>query len=101
MNEGARDACERGMTEKSAPMVQACVGEPPHHQLGADISAGQGQGQVELLLKEALHIQMTPAEEHFDQDRGLEIPGWWTTLKRRQEGRGTSSHQPMASNDIH
>ena len=32
------------MMEKSALMGQACVGEPPPHQLGADISAGQGQG---------------------------------------------------------
>ena len=31
--------------------------------------------QGELLLKEALHIQMTPAEEHFNRDRGLEILG--------------------------
>jgi len=33
------------------------------------------RGQGELLLKEALHIQMTTAEEHFSRDRGLENPG--------------------------
>ena len=36
-----------------------------------------GRGQ-ELLVKEALHIQMTPVEEHFNQDGGLEVPGCWT-----------------------
>ena len=31
---------------------------------------GRARGQWELLLKEALHIQMTHAEEQFKQDRG-------------------------------
>ena len=35
-----------------------------------------GKGQ-ELLLGEALHIQMTPLEEHFNWDGGLELPGCW------------------------
>ena len=41
----------------------------------------RARGQGELLLKEA-HIQMTPAEERFSQDRGLEIPGCLTTVMR-------------------
>ena len=94
------DACERGMTEKSAPMGQACVGEPPPHQLGTDISAGQGQGTSGTTTEGGPLIQMTPAEERFDQDRGLEIPGCWTTLMGRLEGRGASSHQPVTSSDI-
>jgi len=32
------------------------------------------RGQGKLQLKEALHMEMTPAEECFNQDRGLEIP---------------------------
>ena len=46
---------------------RACVGELPHHQLRGDVSAGQGQETRRLLLKEALNIQVTPAEEHFNQ----------------------------------
>ena len=38
-----------------------------------------GRGQ-ELLVKEALHIQMTPAEERFNWDGGLEVPGCWTAV---------------------
>ena len=34
--------------------------------------------ELHVLLKEALHIQMTPAEERFNRDRGLEIPGCWS-----------------------
>jgi len=39
------------------------------------------------MLKEVLLIQMKPAEECFNRDRGLEILGCWTTLIRRQEER--------------
>ena len=41
----------------------------------------------ELLVKEALHIQMTPSEECFKWDGGLEVPGCWTTVMRREGGR--------------
>ena len=46
---------------------RACVGELLCHQLKGDVSAGQGQETRRLLLKEALNIQVTPAEEHFNQ----------------------------------
>ena len=42
--------------------------------------------QLELLVKEALHIQMTPSEECFNQDGGLEVPDCWTAVMRRQGG---------------
>jgi len=51
-----QDACKRGMTEKCC--VGAGAGEPSPHQLGGDISAGQGQG--------------TTAWKCFNQNRGLE-----------------------------
>ena len=37
----------------------------------------QARHPKELLLKEGVHIQMTLAEEHFDRDRGIELPGCW------------------------
>ena len=38
-----------------------------------------------LLLKEAIHIQMTPTEERINRDTGLELPGYWVAALRRQE----------------
>ena len=38
-------------------------------------------------MKEALHIQMTPVEERFNREGGLEVPGCWTAVMRRQGGR--------------
>ena len=58
-----------------------------------------GRGQ-ELLVKETLHIQMTPSEEHFNRDGGLEVPGCWTTVMRRQGGM-SNPHQPLTSNDMY
>ena len=59
----------------------------------------RSKGQ-ELLLKEALHIQMTPLEERFNQDGGLEVPGCWITVMRRQGGR-SNPHRPLISNDVY
>ena len=40
--------------------------------------------EQELLVKEALHIQMTTSDEHFNEDGGLEVPGCWTAVMKRQ-----------------
>ena len=51
-------------------------------------------------VKEALHIQMTPVEERFNRDGGLEVPGCWTAVMRRQGGR-SNPHRPLTSNDVY
>ena len=42
---------------------------------------------------EALHIQMTPSEKCFNRDGGLEVPGCWTAVMRRQGGINLTDHQ--------
>ena len=44
-----------------------------HHPINWEQTSvlDRARGQVELLLREALHIQMTSAEGCFDWDRGL------------------------------
>ena len=80
-----QDACERGMMEKSAVAEHAWEHHHPiHWEETAVLDHGRGQ---ELMVKEALHIQMTPVEEHFNRDGGLEVPGCWTAVMRRQGGR--------------
>ena len=80
-----RDACKRGMMEKSAVAEHAWEHHHPIHWEETTV-LDHGRGQ-ELLVKEALHIQMTPVEERFKRDGGLEVPGCWTTVMRRQRGR--------------
>ena len=58
------------------------MGEPqpdPLGKLGKTVMLYHGRGQ-ELLVKEALHIQMTPSEKRFNRDGGLEVPGCWKFL---------------------
>ena len=54
-----------------------------HHFHWEVLDYGRGQ---ELLVKEALHIQMTSSEEYFNWDGGLEVPGCWTTWWGGREG---------------
>ena len=52
----------------------------------------QAKGSKEQLLSEALHIQITPAEGHFNCSGGLELPGsWLMTLKA--QGFGVHAEQ--------
>ena len=62
------------------------MGESPSDRLGGETTAlDRGRGQ-ELFLKEALHIQITPSEERFNWDGGLEVPGCWIAVMRGQGG---------------
>ena len=58
-----------------------------------------GRGQ-ELLVKEALHIQMTPSEERFNRNGGQEVPGCWTAVMERQGGRSIP-RRPLTSNGMY
>ena len=61
-----RDAWETGMPEKLAVGEHAQENHHPiHWEETTVLDPGRGQ---ELLVKEALHIQMTPSEERFSQD---------------------------------
>ena len=93
-----RYACERGMMEKSAVAEHAWEN---HHPIDWEETTvlDRGRGQ-KLLLKEALHIQMTPSEERFNRDGGLEVPGCWITVMRRQ-GRRSNPHRPLTSDNVY
>ena len=77
---------------------KSCPGT--HTALQVPMVLDHGRGQ-ELLVKEPLHIQMTPSEECFNQNGGLEVPGCWTSVMRRQGGRNNPYHQPLTSNDVY
>ena len=88
----------RGMMEKSAVAEHEWEN---HHPIDWEETTvlDRGRGQ-ELLLKEALHIQMTPSEERFNRDGGLEVPGCWIAVMRRQGGR-SNPHRPLTSDDVY
>ena len=71
--------------EKSAVAEHAWENHHPIHWEKTTI-LDHGRGQ-EMFVKEALDIQMILAEECFNQDGGLEVPGCWTTVMRREGGK--------------
>ena len=71
----------------------------PLGKLGKTVMLYHGRGQ-ELLVKEALHIQMTPSEKRFNRDGGLEVPGCWTAVMKRQGGR-SNPYLPLTCNDAY
>ena len=80
-----QEACRKGTREKSAVAEHAWN---DHHTIKWEETAvvDMARHPRELLLKEAIHIQMTPAEERLNRDAGLELPRCWVAALRRQEG---------------
>lgn len=58
----------------------ARMGEWPSAQVGIIhvCVLDQAGRQKELLLKEALHVQQTTEDQHFNWDVGTDLPGCWT-----------------------
>ena len=83
-----------------AKLSIACVGESSSNRLGGDHSAGPWQGTGAVGEGGPIHFQMTPSEERFNRDGGLEVPGCWITVMRRQGGR-SNPHRPLTSNDVY
>ena len=67
-----RDACKKRVLGKSSVAEHAWK---EHHPIRWEETSivDQARRPKELLLKEALHIQTTPAEERFNRDGGLEL----------------------------
>ena len=75
--------CRKGTLEKPAVSEHAWK---DHHAIKWDETTvvDMAKHPRELLLKEAIHLQITPAEERFNRDTKLELPGCWVAALRRQ-----------------
>ena len=71
--------------------------------LASDVStrcSGRPQGNeklvlrltMELVMKEALCIQSTPADSRFNRDGGYELPDCWFALNRKLRGGAIVGH---------
>ena len=76
-----KDACEKGLTERSAVAEHAWNEHHPIEWKAAAI-VDKAKGRKELALKEALHIQLTPKEQRFNRDVGVELPVCWVATIR-------------------
>ena len=71
-----KDACEKGLTERSAIAEHTWSEHHPIAWKEAEI-VDRAKGRKELTVKEALHIQMTSKEQPFNRDVGIELPVCW------------------------
>ena len=86
-----RDACEKGMMEKSAVVEHAW--ENLHPIVWEETTVlDHGRGGL-------AHPDDTPGGA-LQPDGGLEVPGCWIAVMRRQEGR-SNPHQPLTSDDVY
>ena len=72
---------ERGTGEVCSSWT--CMEGPACHLVGWDHSGGHGQTSQWTAAQESI----TPVEECFNSDTGLELPGCWVATLRKQEGR--------------
>ena len=91
-----QSACQRGETDKSA-IAEHCWKE--HHPInweGATV-VDRARRRQELCIKEALHIQLTPEEQRFNKDVGLELPDCWIATIKSCKDTPTSYRSPEPS----
>ena len=85
-----KDACNKGYTEKSAIAEHQW---DQQHQVKWENTRVLDRAirPIQLKVKEALHIQNTPANNYLHRDGGYELPGCWITTTKKLGGRVNSS----------
>ena len=91
-----QDACRLGYTEKSAIAEHAWdAGHRPDWE-GIKI-LDTASKKNELLVKEAIHIQLTPSGQLLNRDRGWQIPeAWNSTLWKMTSSRNEARYQDQS-----
>ena len=56
---------------------------------------------MELMMKEALCIQSTPADSRFNRDSGYELPDCWFALNRKLRGGAIVGHCTPLARHMH
>ena len=75
-----RDACNKGDTWKSA--IAEHHWDQQQVEWDATRVLDRAARPVQLKVKEALHIEMTPANNRFNRDGSYKLPGCWIATKK-------------------
>ena len=80
-----KDACRRAQLKRSAVAKHAWTHQ--HTIRWEETSVvDRASRHMELRLKEAFSIQLTPEGERFNRDEGMELPGCWQEpIRERSE----------------
>ena len=84
-----RDACNKGDMWKSAVAEHQ---QDQQHQVDWDGTRvlDRAARPVQLKVKEALHIERTPANNSLNRDGGYKLPGCWIATMKKQGGEATA-----------
>ena len=98
-----KDACNKGYTEKSA--IAEHQWDQQHQVKWEDTRVlDRATRPIQLKVKEALHIQNTPANNSLNRDGGYELPGCWIATMKKLGGGVKSSrasaNRVSASNSV-
>ena len=85
-----KDACNRGQLEKSAIAEHAWRHDHPIMWQNTQV-LDRASRHKELLVKEALHIQMAAKNGSLNRDGGVEVHDCWVSAIRRYE-QGSQYH---------
>ena len=76
---------------------ETCIGEPPSDSLWGDNGAAPWQ-VTEAACERVCTSRLHPQRSAYMWEGGVEVPGCWTAMNIRQEGRN-DPHQPLTFND--
>ena len=93
-----QDACCHHHPEKSAVAEHACSND---HRIEWDTVEimDTASKKMELLVKEATHIQRTPKGLLLNRDNGWQIPESWNATLRADMTSSRDAHRPEQSVD--
>ena len=86
-----KNACVRCQTDKSAITEHAWSEDHPINWSGTKILQHSSH-TMELVMKEALCIQSTPADSHFNRDSGYELRDCWLVINWNLRGKAIIGH---------
>ena len=90
-----KDACSKGHAEKSAIAEHAW--DQQHTIDWEDTKVlDKATRPVQLLVKEALCIQRTPANNRLNRDGGYELPGCWIATMKKLGGGANTGRIPTS-----
>ena len=90
-----RDACKKGLTDKSAIAEHAWTNGHPIRWDATKVLQ-RASRTMELVMKESLSIRTKPESERFNRDSGFELPDCWIATYKKLRGgasmRTTHAH---------
>ena len=84
-------------TDRESAVAKHFCGEE-HRILWNDTKVIQRTSRtMELVMKEALCIMLTPEDTHFNRDNEYKLPDYWITTLRRLGGEVATKRTPTSA----